>query len=239
MDCLVGMKDIPDKSIDMILCDLPYGTTQNEWDSIIPLKSLWNEYERVIKGSGAIVLTSSQPFTTQLIASNLSLYKYNWVWQKSRFANQMLAKVQPLKIHEDICVFYKKKPTYNPQGIKRNLQQTKQGTRITDNLGGGKRDSSYTQEYTNYPRTILEFDSVGKTIHPTQKPVALFEYLIKTYTNEGELVLDNCMGSGTTAIAAHRTGRNYIGFELNKKYYDLATKRIEDETAQTNIFDFI
>lgn len=239
MDCLVGMKDIPDKSIDMILCDLPYGTTKNEWDSIIPLKSLWNEYERVIKGSGAIVLTSSQPFTTQLIASNLSLYKYNWVWQKSRFANQMLAKVQPLKIHEDICVFYKKKPTYNPQGIKRNLQQTKQGTRITDNLGGGKRDSSYTQEYTNYPRTILEFDSVGKTIHPTQKPVALFEYLIKTYTNEGELVLDNCMGSGTTAIAAHRTGRNYIGFELNKKYYDLATKRIEDETAQTNIFDFI
>ena len=225
-DCLELMQHIPDKSIDMILCDLPYGTTACKWDTIIPLDKLWEQYERVIKDNGAIVLTASQPFTTKLINSNIKNFKYTWVWEKSRFANQMLAKKQPLKIHEDICVFYKKQVNYNPQGLIEINKTTKQGKKISDNNGGGTRKTSYKQTHTNYPRTILKYKSEGKTIHPTQKPVALFEYLIKTYTNEGETVLDNCMGSGTTAIACINTKRNYIGFELDEEYYNLANERI-------------
>ena len=225
-DCLEGMKYIPDKSVDMILCDLPYGTTKNKWDSIIPLDKLWEQYERLIKDNGAIVLTASQPFTTNLISSKMELFKYTWVWEKSRFANQMLAKKQPLKIHEDVAVFSKKPHKYKPQGLIEINKKTKQGVRVTDNLGGGVRDSSYIQKYTNYPRSILKFKSQGRTVHPTQKPVPLFEYLIKTYTNEGETVLDNCMGSGTTAIACLNTNRNFIGFELDKEYFDMANERI-------------
>ena len=183
-DCLEGMKRIPDKSVDMILCDLPYGTTRNKWDSIIPLEPLWEQYERVIKDNGAIVLTASQPFTTVLIGSNLKKFRYTWVWEKSRFANQMLAKKQPLKIHEDICVFSVNSHSYYPQGIIEINRTTKQGMRITDNIGGGNRPTSYTQTHTNYPRSILQFKSQGKTIHPTQKHVSLFEYLINKYTIE-------------------------------------------------------
>ena len=230
-DCLELMQHIPDKSIDMILCDLPYGTTACKWDTIIPLDKLWEQYERVIKDNGAIVLTASQPFTTKLINSNIKNFKYTWVWEKSRFANQMLAKKQPLKIHEDICVFYKKQVNYKPQGLIEINKMTKQGKKISDNNGGGLRKTSYKQKHTNYPRTILKYKSVGKTIHPTQKPVALFEYLIKTYTNEGETVLDNCMGSGTTAIACINANRNYIGFELDEGYYNIANNRIA-ETLQ-------
>lgn len=236
-DCLEGMKKIPDKSVDMILCDLPYGTTRNKWDSIIPLEPLWEQYERVIKDNGSIVLTSSQPFTTKLISSNIKRFKYTWIWEKSRFANQMLAKYQPLKIHEDINVFSINTHRYYPQGLIEVNKQTKQGVKVSDNNGGGTRNNSYKQTHTNYPRSILKYKSVGKTIHPTQKPVDLFEYLIKTYTNEGETVLDNCMGSGTTAIAAINTNRNYIGFELDEEYYNLANERIsktlKSETSET------
>lgn len=231
-DCLEGMKRIPDKSVDMILCDLPYGTTACKWDSIIPFEPLWEQYERVIKDNGAIVLTASQPFTSKLVMSKPKLFRYSWVWQKSRFANQMLAKKQPLKIHEDVLVFSVFPHTYIPQGLIELNKVTKQGSRITENNGGGRRPTSYKQTHTNYPRTILQFKSEGKTTHPTQKPVPLFEYLIKTYTKEGQTVLDNCMGSGTTAIACMNTNRNYIGFELDKEYFDIATSRIKNNTTQ-------
>lgn len=238
-DCLEGMKRIPDGSIDMILCDLPYGTTANKWDSIIPLEKLWGQYERIIKDDGAIVLISSQPFTTKLINSNIERFKYTWIWEKSRFANQMLAKYQPLKIHEDINVFSVDTHKYYPQGLIEVNKQTKQGVRVSDNNGGGKRNSVYNQTHTNYPRSILKYESVGNTVHPTQKPVALFEYLIKTYTNKGETVLDNCMGSGTTAIACMNTERNYIGFELDKTYYEKSLERIKQHTTQTELFDYL
>ena len=238
-DCLEGMRRIPDRSVDMILCDLPYGTTANKWDSIIPLEKLWEQYERVIKVNGAIVLTSSQPFTTKLISSNIERFKYTWIWEKSRFANQMLAKYQPLKIHEDINVFSIDTHKYNPQGLIEVNKQTKQGVRVSDNNGGGKRDSVYNQTHTNYPRSILKYESVGNTVHPTQKPVALFEYLIKTYTNKNETVLDNCMGSGTTAIACMNTERNFIGFELDKTYYNKSLERIKNHTTQTDIFNLL
>lgn len=226
-DCIEGMRLIPDKSIDMILCDLPYGTTRNKWDTVIPFEPLWEQYERVIKDNGAIVLTASQPFTTKLISSNLKHFRYCWVWEKSRFSNQMLAKKQPLKIHEDICVFYKKQPKYNPQGLVYLGKETKQGERVTDNVGGGKRKSSYFQEWTNYPKSIQKFKSEGKTVHPTQKPVELFRYLIKTYTDVGDIVLDNCMGSGTTAVASTQLNRNFIGFETETEYVQIANQRLE------------
>lgn len=227
-DCLELMKQLPDASVDMILCDLPYGTTACKWDSIIPFENLWSEYMRISKPNASIVLTASQPFTTALIASNVANFKYCWVWEKTRFANQMLAKVQPLKIHEDIAVFCRGRSNYLPQGLIEINKTTKQGCRVTDNNGGGVRATEYVQTHTNYPRSILRFPSEGKTVHPTQKPVALMEYLIRTYTNEGELVLDNCMGSGTTGVACVNTGRNFIGMEMDDKYFEIAKKRIED-----------
>ena len=232
-DCLDGMKHIEDKSIDMILCDLPYGTTACKWDIIIPFDKLWIQYERIIKNNGAIILTATQPFTSSLVMSNIKLYKYQWYWIKSPtgFLN---AKKMPMKSVEDICVFYKSFPTYNPQGLiicnkqKKNHETKMKKTEIgiaTHN--GGRLSEEYFQEFTNYPKQDIHFSN-EKGLHPTQKPVALFEYLIKTYTNEGEVVLDNCIGSGTTAIACINTNRNYIGFELDKNYYNLACKRIED-----------
>ena len=229
-DCLEGMKRIPDGSVDMILCDLPYGTTACKWDTIIPFEPLWEQYERVIKDNGAIVLTASQPFTSVLITSNPNLFKYTWVWNKALAGNGILAKVQPLKIHEDVCVFAKGKVNYFPimrkgKGRYKGGIKDKHGT-----FSGAETPKVWSDEY--YPTTILDFSGAGMRstrIHPTQKPVALFEYLIKTYTNEGETVLDNCMGSGTTAIASMRTGRNYIGFELDEEYYKVAQKRIIDE----------
>jgi len=228
-DCLERMKEIPDGSVDMVMCDLPYGTTACKWDSVIPFEPLWEQYRRIAKPNAAIVLTASQPFTTTLIASNMKMFKYCWVWEKSRFANQMLAKVQPLKIHEDIVVFSKGKVPYFPQGLIEVNKTTKQGSRVTDNNGGGTRKTSYVQTHTNYPRSILRFASEGRTVHPTQKPVALFEYLIKTYTNEGDTVLDNCMGSGSTGVAAKNLNRNFIGIELDEKYFDIAKERITKE----------
>lgn len=235
-DCLERMAELPDASVDMILCDLPYGTTQNKWDSVIPFDVLWREYWRVAKQGAAAVLTASQPFTSNLIGSAIKEFKHAWVWEKSRFANQMAAKIQPLKIHEDVVVFGKGKITYNPQGLIEVNKTTKQGSKITDNIGGGARATSYVQTHTNYPRSILRFASEGSTVHPTQKPVALFEYLIRTYTDEGMTVLDNCAGSGTTAIAAERTGRNWVCIERDPEYYAKACARVEAEVASRGLF---
>lgn len=229
-DCLELMKDIPDKSIDMILCDLPYGTTACKWDTIIPLDKLWEQYERIIKEDGAIVLTASQPFTTTLINSNIKLFRYCWYWNKTYSVGFMNANKMPLRNVEEVVVFYKKLPTYNPQGLieinKKQYRRKDKETTVYNDMG--LREGEYTQKYTNYPTQVLSYGKEGKTVHPTQKPVALFEYLIKTYTNEGEVVLDNCIGSGTTAIAAINTGRFFIGIEKEKEYVDIANKRIEE-----------
>ena len=225
-DCLKGMRRIPDKSVDMILCDLPYGTTACKWDTIIPFEPLWEQYKRVIKDHGAIVLTSSQPFTSALVMSNPKWYKYSWVWNKSRAANGPIARFQPLKYHEDVLVFGNGRTEYNPQGLKYIGKEVSQGGESSDVVGGRTRNKRYIQQYTNYPSSIQVFKNESNTIHPTQKPVALFEYLIRTYTNEGETILDNCMGSGTTAIACINTDRNFIGFELDETYFNLANERI-------------
>lgn len=230
-DCLVGMNRIKDKSIDMILCDLPYGTTQNKWDSIIPLEPLWEHYERVIKDNGAIVLTAQPPFDKLLGSSNLKLMKYEWIWEKSKATGHLNANRAPLKQTENILVFYKKLPTYNPQGVVK-LTNTKLKKRGSNSSNYGKADVDHIVEFENYPKNILKFDSEFDGFHPTQKPVELFEYLIKTYTNKGETVLDNCMGSGTTAVACLNTERNFIGFETNKEYYKKSMQRIENNITQ-------
>ncbi|MGH1277001.1 DNA-methyltransferase [Bacillus cereus] len=235
-DCLEGMKRIPDKSIDLILCDLPYGTTSCRWDSIIPFDLLWEQYKRIIKDNGAILLTASQPFTTKLIESNMRLFRYEWIWKKGKhttgFPN---ANKMPLKNHENILVFYKKLPTYNPQGlIKLDKPISKTKPKNLGILGDriGTMNQPHVTKYKNYPRSILDFPRDSKPIHPTQKPVALFEYLIKTYTNEGEIVLDNCMGSFTTAIACINTNRYYIGFELDEGYWKLGNERVKEHVRK-------
>lgn len=214
-DCLEVMRGIADKSVDMILCDIPYGTTSAKWDSIIPLNEIWAQYQRVIKDNGAIVLTAAQPFTTELIKSNTKDFRYCWYWAKTYSTGFMNANKMPLRNVEEVCVFYRKLPTYNPQGIlevnKRQVRKRDKETTIYNDMW--LKDGEYTQKYTNYPTQVLTFGREGKTVHPTQKPVALFEYLIRTYTNEGETILDNCIGSGTTAVAAINTNRNFIGIE--------------------------
>ncbi|HPC09705.1 MAG TPA: site-specific DNA-methyltransferase [archaeon] len=233
-DCLEGMKRIPDKSVDMILCDLPYGTTACKWDSIIPFNELWEQYERIIKDNGAIVLTASQPFTTELIHSNLKLFKYCWVWNKKKAGNIFLAKYQPMKIHEDIVVFSKKTHKYNPIKTPRDKIKRSKNYGTGEAMGGDRKKEDKVYEYTDKnPVSIIEVSNAvqkGK-IHPTQKPVELFEYLIKTYTDEEDIVLDNCMGSGTTAVACINTNRNFIGFELDKHYCDIANERIRKALA--------
>lgn len=236
-DCLVGMKRISDKSVDMILCDLPYGTTACKWDTIIPFEPLWEQYERIIKDDGAIVLTASQPFTSALVMSNPSMFRYSLVWDKVATASGVLAKKQPLKSHEDVNVFYKKQPKYNPQMVEGKQWVRGGKVRSTPKIYGEKKEIGLpTSDKTNmkYPKSVLTISNANRLgrIHPTQKPVALFEYLIKTYTNEGETILDNCIGSGTTAISAMNTGRNFIGFELDETYYNLANKRIEDRLQE-------
>ena len=225
-DCLKGMKRIPDKSIDMILCDLPYGTTQNKWDTIIPFEPLWEQYERIIKNNGAIVLTATQPFSSELVCSNKKLFKYEWIWQKSKITGVLNAKRQPVRQHEQVLVFYKNQPEYNPQGLIPYNKEIKQGS--SSKNYGKRKTSSYTQSHTGYPRSVLAIKSEGKSIHPTQKPTSLFEYLIKTYTTEEAVVLDNCMGSGTTAIACLNTNRKYIGFELDNAYFEIAKLRTSE-----------
>lgn len=231
MDCLDGMSEIEDNSIDMILCDLPYGTTQCKWDTIIPFEDLWNHYNRIIKENGAIVLTSAQPFTSLLVSSNIRNFRYSWVWEKSKATGYLNSKKRPLIAHEDILVFYKKQPTYNPQMVIGKPYNKGKALRTTNVYGKQKETLVENKEGLRYPRTVQYFktaESEGKVFHPTQKPIELFKYIIKTYTNEGDVVLDNCIGSGTTAIAAIATNRNYIGFEKDKEYYKLSLERIEN-----------
>ena len=234
MDCLAGMAMLPDSSVDMVLTDLPYGTTQNRWDSVIPLDELWNQYHRIVKKNGAMVFTASGLFTAQLMLSNPKEYKYNYTWVKSKSTNFLNAKKQPLRRFEDVCIFYKKQCTYNPQMIEREKPRIDNYSVEKEYVGDGsqvygthKRVSNVYTHY--YPTNIQEFSNADQTkaYHPTQKPVPLFEYLIKTYTNEGELVLDNCMGSGTTGVACKNLNRKFIGIELDENYFNLAKERIE------------
>lgn len=240
-DCLVGMQRIPDKSVDMILCDLPYGTTACKWDVVIPFEPLWTQYKRIIKDNGAIVLFGSQPFTSALVMSNPDMFKVHIVWNKKKAGNFVQGNIQPMKVHEDIVIFYKKQPTYNPQKTQldkpqkvRNGAKNRQDRKEAGGFGGTVIYSDKFEADKKLPTTIVEVskDNYGKNVfHPTQKPIALMEYLIKTYTNEGETVLDNTMGSGSTGVAAVNTNRNFIGFELDKSYFDISQKRIQD--AQT------
>ena len=230
-DCLEVMKGIPDKSIDMILCDLPYGTTQNKWDSVIPFDELWREYKRIIKYNGAIVLTSQGIFTAKLILSNEKWFKYKLVWEKSKATNFLNAKKQPLRKHEDICIFYNKQPIYNPQ--MREGKPYDKGVR-KDQLTGSYGDFNpvhVKSEGKRYPTDVVYFktaESEGKVYHSTQKPVNLLEYLIKTYTNENEVILDCCMGSGSTGVAALNTNRRFVGMGLDEKYFNIAVERLKD-----------
>lgn len=229
-DCFDAMREIPDGVIDMILCDLPYGTTACKWDTIIPFDKLWAEYFRVAKSTAAIVLTASQPFSSTLLTSNINNYRYSWIWEKSKSSNFLLSKKQPLKNFEEVLIFSKETCLYNPQMTEGEAYKARPGSKVTevynptkDNLHRNGSDGK------RYPKAIQYFktaESEGPQLHPTQKPVALFEYLIKTYTNEGELVLDNTAGSGTTAIAAINTNRKWVCIEKEKEYYDKAIERI-------------
>ena len=234
-DCLELMPTLPAASVDLILCDLPYGTTACAWDAVIPFEPLWREYRRIAKPNAAIVLTASQPFTSALGASNLSLLKYAWFWRKTRATGHLNAKKMPMKDVEEVLVFYGALPTYNPQGLKPlNKVQRNSASDMargvssdaTSVITGGITKLEYTQESTGYPRQVLDFPSEGSTVHPTQKPVALMEYLIRTYTNPGDTVLDNCMGSGTTGVAAMQSGRKFIGIERDPDYFAICQKRI-------------
>lgn len=232
-DCLELMKEIPDKSIDMILCDLPYGTTKNKWDTTINLELLWNEYKRIIKRRGCIALFAQTPFDKVLGASNLQMLKYEWIWEKASATGFLNSKKMPLKKHENILIFYNKLPTYNPQGLIYNPKiQKRGGSSFGTNYG--KAETSNYAEFENYPTDILRYKYDKDKLHPTQKPVALCEYLIRTYTNEGDLVLDNCMGSGSTGVACVNTNRHYIGFELDKDYYNIACKRLAEVKGMIN-----
>ena len=228
-DCLELMKDISDGSVDMILCDLPYGTTRNKWDTVIPLEPLWEQYERVIKDNGAIVLTAQTPFDKVLGVSNLKNLRYEWIWDKRLPTGHLNAKRMPLKRHENILVFYKKLPVYNPQFTNGEPYDKGFSLRTSENWGKQVAVSGKNSSGKRYPTSLIVKSNANQRekFHPTQKPVALFEYLIKTYTNDGETVLDNCMGSGTTALACMNTNRNYIGFELDKGYFDIANDRID------------
>lgn len=233
-DCLERMKEIPSGSVDMVLCDLPYGTTQNKWDSVIPFDKLWVEYQRVCNSNAAIVLFGSQPFTSLLTVSNLKDYKYTWVWDKvNRLSGHLNAKKQPMRIVEDIVVFYKSQPVYNPQMIKGKPYTAKSTGRKSDNYGSQVDNVVTINTGDYYPRNLLnikadERGTVGR-LHPTQKPEELCEYLVKTYTNENMTVLDNTMGSGTTGVACKNLGRKFVGIEMDENYYNIAKKRILGE----------
>ena len=264
-DCLEEMNKIADKSVDLILCDLPYGTTDRKgisdkgdnrvlsWDTVIPLDKLWEQYRRVLKPSGAVVLTADQPFTSQLVLSNLEWFKYEWIWKKRKVTGFLHANARPMKETEDILVFspmgasggsvkVNKNMTYNPQGLiekkvkkKNNAKRLGKFLHQPEHMGEGNKllhETEYEQKWTNYPSEIIEFGLDRNVIHPTQKPVALMEYLIKTYSNEGDTVLDNCMGSGTTGVACKKTNRNFIGIEKESEYFTQAKERIGSVTVE-------
>ena len=245
-DCLIGMQRITDKSIDCIICDLPYGTTQCKWDVVIPFDKLWQQYKRIIKDNGAIVLFGCEPFASYLRLSNIDWYKYDWVWNKKRPTGQLNAKKQPLRQHEMICVFYDKQCKYTPitheNRLKRNfIGNVNKSHKASDNYGRQyDYQSNISDDSKSYPRSIIEQTTVignskEKVAHPTQKPIALIEYLIKTYSNEGDVILDNCMGSGTTAVACLNTNRKYVGYETNKEYYDISQRRIKNTNTELKI----
>jgi DNA modification methylase len=232
-ECIHEMSKIPNGTIDMILCDLPYGTTQCKWDTIIPFNDLWEQYVRIIKPNGAIVLTACQPFTSNLVMSKPNLFRYSLVWEKSKSTGYLNSKKMPMRSHEDILVFYKNLPTYNPQMTEGLPYDKGKANRPTDVYREQKGEIHVKNDTgLRYPRSVQYFktaESEGKVYHPTQKPISLMEWLIKTYTNENDIVLDNCIGSGTTAIAAIRTNRRYIGIELDINFYNITNQRIEEE----------
>ena len=266
-DCLVEMRSIEEHSIDLILCDLPYGTTDRKgseskknagsrllkWDTVIPLDELWLEYKRILKPRGAVVLTADQPFTSKLILSNVEWFKYEWIWKKKKTTGFLLANYRPMKQTEDVVVFSPagaaaasrngRNMTYNPQGlIEKKVKKKNNPKRLGKFLHNPKfmgennkllHETEYEQKYTNYPSEIIEFGLDKNVIHPTQKPVDLMEYLIKTYSNENETVLDNCMGSGTTGVACVNTNRNFIGIERDEEYFNLAKSRIDASIGLT------
>lgn len=233
-DCFNIFPQIESGSVDMILCDLPYGTTQCKWDSILPLDKLWKEYNRIIKKNGAIVLFSSQPFTSVLINSNIKNFKYTWVWEKSKATNYLNAKKQPLRASEDICVFYQKQPTYNPQMTEGKPYNKGTALRETE-VYGSQVAVEVKSDGARYPRNVIYFktaESEGKVVHPTQKPIALLEYLIQTYSNEGEIILDNTAGSFSTAVAATKLNRKWIGIEQEEEYCKIGLERLEKLIAK-------
>lgn len=242
-DCLEGMKRIPDGSVDCVICDLPYGTTACAWDSVLPFDKLWEQYKRIIKPEGNIVLFSAGLFTLNLIQSNIKYFRYKLIWKKNVPTGMASAKYRPMKYYEEICVFGNSNATYNPImkeriGVGKDCYNYDHYCGDNNHLQFDKQKKRYDPDWVQ-PSDVLEFNVVpnrnGK-LHPTQKPVELLEYLINTYSNEGDTILDNCMGSGTTAIACIKEKRNFIGFELNKEYYDKACKRIKLEMAQPTLF---
>ena len=232
-DCLKLMKDIPSGSVDLVLCDPPYGTTACAWDKVPPLDRLWAEYDRLLKPNGAAVLFAAQPFTTDLIQSNRKAFRYCWYWVKNQPTGFAYARYQPMRRVEEICVFYRRKATYNPQGLdpvyNAKPQKKRELPKGTSVYHMNTLAKEYTTHYTNWPKNVLEYNT-ERGLHPTQKPVPLLEYLVKTYTDEGDTVLDSYMGSGSTGVAVARVGgRHFIGIERDAKYYDIAQKRIEGE----------
>lgn len=238
-DCLEVMKFIENKSVDMILCDLPFGQTFSKWDERLNFDKLWEQYNRIIKDNGSIVLFANEPFGTLLRSKNLANYRYDWIWDKQRGSNFSAVKIRPFNSFENICVFYKKQPTYNPQMIVGKPYTRKQGY-----VGEGKQNGNMNRKDVvtvsdgkRYPLSILSFPKVQRSVHPCQKPVELLEYLIKTYTNENEVVLDNCMGSGSTGVACLNTNRKFLGIELDDKFFEIAKNRMEEtEKALKDVF---
>ena len=228
------MKGIPDGSVDLILSDLPYGTTACKWDCVIPFEPLWEQYWRVVKDNGAVLLFSDEPFTCKLVNSNIKNFRYKWIWNKTRGSNFQNARFMPMKCHEEICCFYKKRPVYNPQFWFSTPYRTieRKRSKKIEGLHGGSASNICTatvsEDGRRFPLSILTYKRDGNRVHPTQKPVALLEYLLKTYTNPGETVLDNCMGSGSTGVACANTGRSFIGIELNEDYFEIARKRVTE-----------
>ena len=236
-DCVEVMKLIKTNSVDMLMVDLPYGTTRCRWDQIIPFDKLWPEYNRIVKQNGAMVFTASQPFTSVLISSNLKNYRYNWVWEKSKATGYLNSKRMPLKAHEDICVFYRKPPVYNPQMWQGSPYDKGKPRRDTDVYGKQREVIIKNDSGLRYPRTVQYFktaESEGDSQHPTQKPVSLMEYMVRTYTNEGDVVLDSSMGYGTTGVAALNAGRKFIGIELDAGWYERASQRIESHIGESD-----
>lgn len=228
-DCLEGMNWVDDGTVDLVLSDLPYGNTNCRWDTVIPFEPLWAQYSRVLKPNGALVLMATQPFATDLINSQRRMFRYDLVWEKSMPVGFANSHRQPLRSHENILVFYRRQPTYNPQ----DLIKLDTPVKIRDSHKTGKGvyralDKEYVKTHTHYPRSVLRFQLKGKRLHPTQKPLELFEYLVRTYTNPGDLVMDNCMGSGTTAIACINSGRQFVGFEKDEQYFEITKSRIKE-----------